>query len=120
MRVEAVADGAWRDPQLEVVIDRELTGAKPALPPVSSASRAAPSIASAVAPKRSSRPPNATTTTAHQAQPSARPQTVSVSQWTPSITRLTATATAMPTAAPAQHARPETEPRRASTNAIAA
>ena len=29
---EAVVDGTWSDPQLEVVIDRKLTGATPALP----------------------------------------------------------------------------------------
>jgi hypothetical protein len=34
VRIEAVVDGTWNDPQLQVVIDRKLTGAKPALPPM--------------------------------------------------------------------------------------
>src|SRR6187551_63103 len=76
--------------------------------------------ARAAAPKRRTRPPKAIAQTANQAQPSARPASTSVSQWTSSNTRLAATATAMPTAKPASAGQARGPHQRPATSAKAA
>src|SRR4029453_8873944 len=59
---------------------------------------------SAAAPKRSTRPPNATLHAANHAQPRQTPAITSESQCTSRSTRLPATATVIPTAPPARSA----------------
>src|SRR6188768_3823432 len=76
--------------------------------------------ASTGAPKLRSRPPNATAQTANHAHPKASPAIASDNQWTPSITRLVATATAIATAPAAISARVTGARRRARTSATAA
>src|SRR4029453_1701682 len=61
--------------------------------------------ASAGAPNRSRRPPNATAQMPNQDQPITSPATTSENQWTPSNTRVQPTATAIDTAAPPSAAR---------------
>ncbi len=72
------------------------------------------------APNSSSQPPNAIVQAANHAQPSARPATTSDVQCRSSITRLHATATAMPTAAAARAARVPALRRRPASSASAA
>ena len=78
------------------------------------------SATSAATPKRSMRPPKAIPQSTNQAQPSANPPITSLSQWKSSKTRLDATATAIPTAAPARTARAARGRRRPSSSAAAA
>ena len=72
------------------------------------------------APKLRKRPPKAIAQIANHAHPNASPAMTSESQWTPSITRLHATATATAAAAPAMRARVRGGRRRATTSATAA
>ena len=65
-------------------------------------------------------PPNATAQTANHPQPRARPAMTSDSQWRSSRTRLQATATAIPTAAPARTFRTRAGRRRQASSASAA
>src|SRR5262245_37789852 len=66
------------------------------------------------------RPPNAIEQAANQAQPSARPPITSLSQGTSRTPRLSATATAIPTAPPASAGHARGPPQRPATNAKAA
>ena len=72
------------------------------------------------APNVRKRPPKAIAQMANHAQPKASPAMTSESQWTPSITRLHATATATAAAPPAMRARVRGARRRANTSATAA
>ena len=78
------------------------------------------SATSAATPKRSMRPPKAIPQSTNQAQPSASPPITSLSQWKSRSTLLDATATAIPTAAPAKRARAARGRRRPSSSAAAA
>ena len=75
------------------------------LRPLAAGPAAARAASSAGAPNRSSRPPNAIAQTQNHAEPSASPAITSLSQCTPSSTRLPATSTASPAATPAMTAR---------------
>src|SRR6185437_4828528 len=89
------------------------------LAPLAAVASAAATSVAAVG--MSSRPPKTTATSANHAQPSARPPTTSDSQCRSRSTRLAATATAMPTAAPMTTCRAERRlSQRPTTSAAAA